>query len=366
MKIICEKNYLKDAVMHTERVTGKNLSLPILNSILLSIKKKTLSLRATNLDIGIEIDIPATIEEEGVIAVPGSILGAFITNTYKNTPITIQEKNGNIEVSADGNITIIKCYPPEEFPTLPIITEGEHITFNAIKLTEGIKSVIYSASISDIKPELASIYIYPENDGWVFVATDSFRLAEKKVFNKNTKIVSGILIPQKNAAEIARLFENKPGDIDIRFNKNQISLSQDGIYFTSRLIDGIFPDYKQIIPKEKKTEAILLKQDFINALKLSAVFSNKQNRVTVKILPAQKKMFIEAKNQETGESNASIDAAISGEDVELDLNARYVNDCLSSIHQDSVSISCDGANKPVIIQGVGDNSFTYLVMPMNK
>lgn len=366
MRIICEKDRLKDAVLCAERVTGKNLSLLVLSSILISTKKKSISLRATNLDIGIEIDVPATIEEDGSVAVPGGILSSFVSNIYNGKKVVIQEKNNNIEVSAGDNITTIKCYPAEEFPTLPVINTGEYITFSSQKLTDGMRSVLYSASSSEIKPELASVYIYPENDNWVFVATDSFRLAEKKIQNKNTKAISGILIPQKNITEIIRIFENKTEDVEVRFNKNQISISQNGVYFTSRIIDGTFPDYKQIIPKEKKTEAIILKQDLINALKLSLVFSNKQNRITIKILPTQKKMFIEAKNQDTGESNISIDAALSGENTEIDLNAKYMNDCLSSIHQDSITISCTGDNKPIIINGVSDKSFTYLIMPMNK
>ena len=292
MKITCDKDRLKEAVLYAERVTGKNLSLPVLSAILLSTKKKTISLRATNLDIGIEIEIPAIIEEEGVVAIPGNILGAFVANIYNNKEVIIKEKNGNIEVSAGDNITTIKCHKAEEFPTLPLVNEGEYITFSTTKLTEGIRAVVYSASTSDIKPELSSVYIYPENDNWIFVATDSFRLAEKKIPSKNTKAVQGILIPQKNVIEIIRIFENIPGDADIRFNKNQISISQNGVYFTSRIIDGTFPDYKQIIPKEKKTEAIILKQDLINALKLNSVFSNKQNRITIKISQTQKKMFI--------------------------------------------------------------------------
>ena len=119
----------------------------------------------------------------------------------------------------------------------------------------------YSSSVSDVKPEISSVYIYSNEDSLVFVSTDSFRLAEKKVKIKNIEEINGILIPFKNISEIIRIFGEISGDLNICFNKNQISFSYNGIYLTSRLVDGVFPDYRQIIPKESKTEVVVLKQD---------------------------------------------------------------------------------------------------------
>jgi len=138
------------------------------------------------------------------------------------------------------------------------------------KLVEGIKSVFYSSSVSDIKPEISSVFMYTNNDNLIFVSTDSFRLAEKKVKIKGLEEIPGILIPFKNTGEILKIFGEIPGVLKVCFNKNQISFSSDNIYLTSRIIDGIFPDYRQIIPKDLLTEVVVLKLMFfrINLIKL--------------------------------------------------------------------------------------------------
>ncbi|MCR4330517.1 MAG: DNA polymerase III subunit beta [Patescibacteria group bacterium] len=366
MRLECVKDKIKDAVSKIEKIVGQNHTLPILNTILLIINKNTITLRATNLDIGIEIEIPAKIESQGNIAVPGKVFSNLLASIYEGNNIILEEKNGNLEVLVNNNKTLIKCLPPDEFPTLPLIQEGDSFFIEADKLNEGIKSVIYSASISDIKPELSSVYIHTENSNIVFVATDSFRLAEKKIKNENKKELKGIIIPFKNALELSRIFEGESGVIDIRFNKNQIVFSLDHIYFTSRIIDGVFPDYKQIIPKEYKTEIILLKQDFLNSLKVSNIFSDKFNQVIMFISPQKKAFTIKTKNTDVGESNIQLNGTLKGEELEISFNYKYIIDCFQALHQDSVVIKCNGFDKPMTIQGVGDNSFTYLVMPMNK
>lgn len=366
MKLECIKDKIKEAVSKIEKIVGQNRTLPILNTILLIVNKNTITLRATNLDIGIEIEIPAKIESLGSVAVPGKIFSSLLSLIYDGNNVILEEKNGNLEVSVNNNKTLIKCLSPDEFPTLPLIQEGDSFFIEAEKLNEGIKSVIYSASISDIKPELSSVYIHTENNNIVFVATDSFRLAEKKIKNENKKELKGIIIPFKNAIELSRIFEGESGIIDIRFNKNQIVFSLDHIYFTSRIIDGVFPDYKQIIPKEHKTEVVLLKQDFLNSLKISNIFSDKFNQVVMFVSPQKKVFTMKTKNADIGESNIQLSGALEGEELEISFNYKYIIDCFQALHQDSVIIKCNGFDKPMTIQGVGDNSFTYLVMPMNK
>src|SRR3989344_3870283 len=195
MKLQCIKEKIRDAVSVAERVTNKNLSLPVLGSVILSADKNYLKITATNLDLGVEIKIPAKIEKTGVVAVPGTILGHFLSN---------------------------------------ITDETVFFTENAL----------------------------------FFTATDSFRLAEKKIQSTNKGETTTLLIPYKNALEIAKILETVQGDVEVLFNKNQISFKYDSCYVTSRLIDGVFPDYKQIIPKNFKTEVIVLKHDFLNSLKI--------------------------------------------------------------------------------------------------
>lgn len=365
MKIECEFKKIKDAIFQTERIVGKNLTLPILSSILLIAKGKTLKLRATNLSLGIEIEISSKIEKEGIIAVSGSVLAEIFSNIYQNENINILEDNGNLLIKTKKSQIKLKCQPHEDFPTIPIVS-GKTFEIEAKKFIEGIKSVYYSSSPSDIKPEISSVYIYSNDNNLVFVSTDSFRLAEKKIKTKELEEIMGILIPFKNIPEILRIFGDFSGDIKVCFNKNQISLFKDGIYLTSRVIDGTFPDYRQIISKESKTDIVVLKEDLLNALKLSNVFSDKFNQINLLIDPKNKIFELSSSNNEVGENKTYLDATLSGEEVVVGFNYKYFIDCFQSINSDSVSIKINGAQKPIIISGVSDNSFLYLIMPMNR
>ncbi len=366
MKIECKKELLTNSVQTVEKVTGKNLTLPILSGILLIAENNTLILRATNLDIGIEIEIPAKIEKKGSVVVPAVVLSAFLSSIENVKTVFIEDKNGNIEINVSGNKTLIKCLPSDEFPKLPVVSDGQSFSMDVKSLVDGIKSVVYSSSLSDVKPELSSVYMYPDSQNIVFVATDSFRLAEKKKMLKNTKDWGGVIIPFKNALDVIKVFDSCDGDVDIHFNKNQIVFSLNNIYFTSRIVDGNFPDYKQIIPKDFKTQVVLLKQDLINVLKMGNIFSGKFNQAIMKISPSDKKFNIEIKNSDIGESNLSIDSTIEGESIVISFNYKYMLDCFNSIHSDSISINCNDDNMPIVVKGVGDNSFLYLIMPMNR
>ena len=365
MNIECTKEKIKNAIAIAGKVTGKNLSLPILSSVLFVAKDKLLRIRATNLDLGIEILIPAKVDEEGITAVPGEILNNLLSHINDAT-LRFQLKNENILISTKNISTIIKTYPYEDFPTLPHIKNKNPFIIDSQKFVLGLKSVFYSASLSDIKPEISSIYIRSDADNLIMVATDSFRLAEKKISISQKIQFPPTLIPFKNILEIIRILDSISGDVEIHFDKNQISFVTENMYITSRTIDGIFPDYEQIIPKEFKTEATMLKQDILDALKISNIFSDKLNQIDFLIEPKEKIFKIYSRNNDVGENTITVDAALSGEKISVNFNYRYLIDCFSSITKDSVVFYLNGEARPLVVRGIGDKSFTYLVMPLNK
>ena len=365
MKLECEIEKIKKGISDAERITGKNLTLPVLNSILLIASNKSLRLRSTNLSIGIEIEIPAKIEKEGIVAISGSVLSGIFSNVFDIGNVSIESVEGNLSIKTKKSNIKLKGQPHDDFPTIPIVS-GKTFEIDSKKLIEGIKSVYYSSSPSDIKPEISSVYIYTNEDNLVFVSTDSFRLAEKKIKIKGIEEILGILIPYKNISEILRVFTETDGMVKVCFNKNQISFSSGYIYLTSRVIDGVFPDYRQIIPKEVKTDAVILKQDLLNALKLSNIFYDKFNQVNLIIKPKEKVFELSSSNHDIGENKTYLDAAISGEEVELGFNYKYFLDCFQSINKDSVSIKLNGPSSPIVITPVSDPSFSYLIMPMNR
>ncbi len=365
MKLECSAEKIKNGIGSVERITGKNLTLPILSSVLLVATGKTLRIRSTNLSLGIEIEIPAKIEKEGIVAISGSVLSGIFSNIMDSGNINLESTDGNLMIKTKKSKIKLKGQPHDDFPTIPTVT-GSTFEIDSKKLTDGIKSVYYSSSPSDIKPEISSVYMYTDEDNLVFVSTDSFRLAEKKVKIKGLEEIKGILIPFKNVSEILRVFGENFSNIKVCFNKNQISFSSEGIYLTSRVIDGVFPDYRQIIPKEKKTEVVVLKQDLLNALKISNIFSDKFNQVNLKVNPKEKVFELSSANNDVGENKTYLDAALSGEEVELGFNYKYFLDCFTSITTDSVSIRLAGNSRPIVVSPVSDTSFTYLIMPMNK
>lgn len=365
MKLECSVEKIKNAISQTERITGKNLTLPVLSSILFIASNNSLRLRAMNLNLGIEVTIPAKIEKEGILAISGGVLNNVFSNINQNENIVLEGVEGNLFIKTKKSEIKIKGQPTDDFPTIPIV-EGESFDIDSKKLIEGIKSVYYSASVSDIKPEISSVYIYSSEDNLFFVATDSFRLAEKKIKLKKVLDIQNVIIPYKNIIEILRVFGEINGDIKICLNKNQISFSFENIYLTSRVIDGVFPDYKQILPKEFKTEAIILKQDLVNGLKITNIFADKFNQIDLNIEVKKKVFELKSSNNDLGENKTNIDASLEGEDVFVSFNYKYFLDCITSINTDSVMVRLNDANKPILVSPLSDNSFTYLVMPMNK
>lgn len=366
MNFTCNRELIQKYIINADRITGKNLSLPILSSILITTNKKTVTIRSTNLEIGVEFQIPAEVKTEGSIALPGTLFSNILSSIPDEDNITITALDGVCKLQTKTKNITIKGFIPDDFPTIPIVSDGENFTIQSNTFIQGVKSVIMSAAISDIKPEISSVYIYQNGNSLFFVATDSFRLAEKKINYSGNQLSQSIIIPIKNILEIIKILEQTQGDILCKLTKNQVSFMTDSVYVTSRVIQGIYPDYEQILPKSHTTEIIVLKQDLINTTKLSTLFSDKFNKIQFLINPTEKKCLISTKNLDIGELESNLTVTSTGDPVEILLNGKHLFDCLNSIDKDSVAMEFNGSNKPIVIRGLGDQSFTYLTMPLTK
>jgi len=366
MHIKCSREIIQKSIASAERVTGKNLSLPILNSVLLTAQNKTLTVRATNLEVGVEFTVPAQILEEGSVALPGALLANALGSIPDEPEVAMEVQNGICKITTKTKTLTIKGSNSDDFPTIPVIQGGEGFILSSGKFAQGVKAVFVSAALSDVKPEISSVYLHQDADSVIFTATDSFRLAEKKIKQPKVNISHGVIIPVKNIVEIMRVLESSNEDINFLVTKNQISCASKSMYITSRVVQGVYPDYQQIIPKSHTTEVVLLKQDLLNSLKLSTLFSDKFNKITFKVNPAKKTCSIFTKNIEVGETESNFTATLSGEPIEMSLNGKHLFDCLGSIERDSVSVEFNGPDKPAVIRGLGDQSFTYLTMPLTR
>lgn len=356
-----------------ERLTGKHLSLPILSHLLLRAKKGELTIRATNLDMGLEFSFPVKIEKEGEVAVPAQLFSSFI-GALQNTKSVVLEEDENLPASKAGKLVVsgggararIHTADAGEFPTIPK-AEGISFLLDPQALLKGFRSVQYAGALGNLKPELGSVSIAHDGEEMVFAATDSFRLAEKRILLKKTPAeLPPVLVPVKNAGEFIRLLESERDEVRMWFGKGQISVEGHNFLITSRLVEGSFPDYRQIIPKDFATEAIVLREELLGALRQTTLFSDRFNQLKFRIDPKKKVFELAARSEGLGESTQSVSAALTGNPLESNFNHRFVSDCLATIGSDSVKLCFSGENKPLLIGGVGDNSFRYLVMPMNR
>ncbi len=293
----------------------------------------------------------------------GGVFRGFISNLEAG-PVSLSTEAGNLKVGSNRMSTTIKSYPAEDFPVIPEVPRERTVTLNPKDFALGLRAVWYCASVSSIKPELSSVYIYPGNQELIFVATDSFRLAEKKVQYKNPTDFQPVLIPYKNIPDILKILEGLNEEVDVYFDKNQVQISFSQGKIVSRVIDGSFPDYKQIIPKEIHTEATILKQDLIKAIRSAQVFTDAFNQIRFKFDGT--KVTLSAKNNDVGEYNETLQSKVSGNPLEISFNYKYILDSLQSIDSESIHLFLSGVGKPMIISGSSDKSFTYIAMPMNK
>lgn len=346
------------------KVSTKHVTLPVLQCVLLEAKGGVLTVKATNLEIGIEATMSVSAQEDGVVAVPSGTLTQTVQYMGQKD-VVLRVDDDMLVVEGAGSETTIKSVPHEEFPTIPKI-QGSGQTINRALFALGIKTASFAASQSSIKPELGSVYVYQKKEhSLTFVATDSFRLMEKTVPQKGVVMDASILIPQKNALEVARVCDVLTSDPEFRVDENQCSLSfEEGVYITSRLTSGSFPDYNQIIPKEYCTHTTVLKNDLTHAFKKTNIFLNKFMQVTATVTDGS--LTLSAHSGEVGTTTESVKAVTEGGELTLSFNQRYLQEPMQHIVDDSIVMHFAGIGRPMVLSGVNDQSLRYLVMPMNK
>lgn len=365
MKISTTKEKILNAILMAERVVGKKESLPILSCILIDAQKE-LVIRSTNLEAGLEVTVPADIQEKGTIAVPATILSQTIRSITADT-VTFSSDEGNLLIESRGTKTLIKAVPQTEFPLLLTTTTKKGISLSRERLMRGLQAVSYAASPSMIRPDLGSIFISIKDSSMTTVATDSFRLAEKTINGTGAKESGELLVPLKHALELAHILERLDAeDVVIATEDAQLVVSGGGARFVSRVVDATFPNYKEIVPKTSATEAVMLKADLMEMLRKARVFSGNDQHVGLHIYPKKKIFTATARSNDVGEMSDSIDAALTGDDLDINFHIGYLSECLPSVESDSVTLSFAGPGKPLVIRGVSDASFMYLVMPLNR
>jgi DNA polymerase-3 subunit beta len=366
MIISIDKKEFSEAVNDVSRFAERrSTTLPVLSGIVIVAGDDGIKLRATNLETGIDRKVSGTIKEPGVVAIPASTLREIATSFSGNGSLTLEHGGDTVVISSGTGRSTLKTLPYEDFPILPF-PEGTKVKFSlpGAQLRTLIATVAACASPSTVRPELSSVLISAEGGTIKAVATDSFRLAEKKMNISGISNSFSLLIPAKNVLDIVQILPDEL--IEVRSDDHQCAFSCPSMMLTTRLVMISYPDYTQIVPRTFSAEATLLRKDFEAVMRRTAVFSDSFQKVRLGFSPSEKNVSISAHNSDIGESAESIPAAVTGDGIELSFNHRYVTAPLSLMSSESITLSASGIGRPMVIKGVGDATFFYLVMPMNQ
>lgn len=376
MKISCTQENLNQGLMVVSHIAYKNTNLPILSNILIKANNKLLTLSATNLEIGITIQIRSKIEKEGEYSVDAKLFSDYVSYLPKNR-IDLELEDDNLKIICEKQKTKIKGQLSVEFPLIPKIEKNNPYIVSAKEFKQAISEVVFAVSTSESRPEISGVFmgLYPDNI--ILTATDSYRLAEKKIKltdNKNNN-ERKIIIPVKTLNEISRILgifkDNISLDdvenIEIYISENQIMFSYNGIDLVSRLIEGQYPDYTQIIPSSYKTLAKLNIKDLIKVVKTSSLFTKSGiNDVKIELNSTSKEITITSSSSQTGENISTIESEITGEDNNIVLNYRYLLDGLQNISSNNVVLEINNSNSPCVIKPNDDDNYIYIIMPIKQ
>lgn len=366
MNISIEKKLFSEAVYKVARFAErKNSTLPALSSILILAGDEGIKMRATNLETGIDLTVAGNSASHGVVAIPATILQQIAGSLTGGGMITLEHTGDIVSLTSGSSRSTIKTIPYDDFPSIPFPENTSNtITLPGVTLRTVFTSVAACASASTVRPELASLYLGIEGGILTVVATDSFRLAEKKVPLSNKGIQGRFLIPAKNALEIAQALPDD--EVLISFDEHQCAFRSSQGMIVSRLTNATYPDYKQIIPKDSVVNAVVLQKDFEMALKRTMIFSDSFQKVSLSFDPKKNHFSLFAKNNDIGESSETLGAQVTGSPLNLSFNHRFLSTVFSLTSSESISLSAAGIGRPLIIKGVGDNSILYLISPMNQ
>ena len=381
MELTCTQENLNKALNIIGRVVNKNTTLPILDNVLMETEKGRLKLSSTNLEMGINCWIGGKIIKEGKITIPTRLFSSFIGG-LPNQNIEIRQVGESLKLSCGNYRTEIKGLSAEDFPLIPKIKADPIVEIKSLLIKEALIQVLPSVSLSESRPEITGVFMdfsQLDKNKLVLAATDSYRLAERSIDLNGAKInkeglnllgeKKSLIVPRNTAQELSRILDNSDGELKIILSENQILFDCGSVNLISRLIEGQYPDYQQIIPTTFKSEAVVDNGEFQKAIKISSLFSDlKTNSVSLKADEKSKTVEIKAETGEVGKNSSKVAAQIKGEKVEIVFNHRYLVDGLNSVNAEEVVLKMNDSSSPVVLSAdggkEGKKDFLYLIMPI--
>lgn len=366
MKIICTQENLIKGLNIVSHIAGKNISLPILNNILIRAENSQVNFISTNLDIGIKTQIRGKVEESGELTVQARLFTEY-ANLLGPSNVELIKQTDSLRVVSEGRESLIKGQEAEDYPIIPDMSGVVGIKLGVEKFKNALNQVIFSASYDDVRLELSGVYFNFNKNELYLVATDSYRLAEKRIIiDRKEEGEMAKIIPLKVLQEILRIVDDGSKEIEMGFSDNQVVFRFEGTVIISRLIEGNYPDYKEIIPKEKKTKVVCDKNELIKIVKLVSLFTKTGINDVLLEFNKSGEIKVSAANVNLGESKSTLRAEVGGENNSVVFNYKYLLDGLQNLKSKQVVIEMKGSDAPVLLKPDGDKTYLYLVMPIRK
>ena len=370
MKVSLISDNLQKKILFVNHAISTRSQLPTLLNFLIEAKEGKLTISATDLEIGISIDIPAKTEKRGIVTVPAKTF-VEIVGTISSGKINFETTKEGLILTGEKEKTVFQTMPAEDFPKLYENKGKEIMVLNGEVVGKDLSRVVFAASLDSERPALSGVLIKEEDGGFMLVATDGYRLSLKKNALKTAKKTEpdetvSMLVPARVIKELIQM-EKDGEDDDVKVyaskEKNQIIFFQNDITLVGRLIEAEFPNYGKIIPTDFSTKTILERNDLLKAIRAGYVFA-RQTAGIIKLSIEKNKVLVSANAPSVGENLIEVEAKTTGEENEIAFNARYLLDFLSNSTSEEISFEMTGPLNPGVFKEVGDSSYMHLIMPI--
>lgn len=364
MLLTCEQKDLLAALATVSKAVNLNSTLPVLNNILLKAEGKKLTFAATNLEIAITTAIKAEIKNEGTLTVPARLFTNYVS-LLADGKVELSNKEGlDLQIKAAKSQTRIKGISADEFPLIPQVKKEVSFTLAAKDLLQAINQVAFASARDMVRPVLAGVYLRATKKEVRLAATDSYRLSEKiltplKAPEKDVLMI----IPTRTVQELARILEKGKEEVVVDVSSNQVLFLYKNAELASRLIEGAYPDYEQIIPKKHVTTVAVKTEELAIAVKRVSLFTRDSHSVKCEVT-ADKKLRILSEATQIGEEQAEVTATIAGSANVVALNANYLLEAVGAIDSPDIVLELGEKMVPVVLRPAKTKEYLHLIMPL--
>jgi DNA polymerase-3 subunit beta len=363
MKLQVTQENLNRALNAVARVANSRNPLPILSNVLLKTSNNRLSISATNLDIAITQYIGAKISEEGSITVPARLMQDFVSSLPGGV-INLQLEDAKLHIKTDQYNSVVNGIVADDFPVMPEITGGTSWKVSGAVLKRALQQVVFAASSDESRPVLTGVYLHSSDGELYIAATDSYRLAEKKLA-KNKEPVQ-LLIPASAMQDLLRIIGDVEEEITVTHDDQQVLFHVGDVDLVARLLEGKYPDYRKLIPSEFAVSAKLKRADFVNITKVSSLFARESaGSITIHVDEETKTVSIRSIASQLGENTANATAEVSGSGS-ITLNSRYLLDGLGAMNGDEVMFGFNGKLEATLLRDPTHDDYNHIIMPLKS